>query len=155
MATEIIKQLEEWVLAIIAEDPALFLVSIKTRPTNNFKVFVDGDLGLPIEVCAQINRKLYKLLEEAAIYPDGDFSLEVSSPGLSEPLKLIRQYQKNIERDVEVVFKDGSIKEGKLLAVAEADIIIEQITGKGKKAVVQQLVIPLNNIKTTTVQVKF
>jgi len=54
-----------------------------------------------------------------------------------------------------VIFNDGTKKEGKLVEVAEADIIIEQVTGKGKKAVTEQIVIPFNNIKTTTVQIKF
>ena len=70
------------------------------------------------------------MIEEAAIYPEGDFSLEVSSPGITEPLKLQRQYTKNIGRDVEIVFKDGTTKEGTLLEVAEADIILEHKEGK-------------------------
>lgn len=152
---DIVKQIEDWLHVIFAENPALFLVSIKVKPTNNIKVFIDGDEGFPIDMCVRINRKLYKLIEENAFYPEGDFSLEVSSPGLSEPLKLHRQYAKNIGRDVEVVFNDLTVKEGKLITVAEADIVIEQTEGKGKKAVTQQLVIPLINIKSTTVQIKF
>jgi ribosome maturation factor RimP len=89
------------------------------------------------------------------MYPEGEFSLEVSSPGIDEPLKLHRQYKKNIGRFIEVLFLDGTKKEGKLLEVAEADIIVEHTEGKGKKAVTQQLVIPFNHIKSTTVQIKF
>ena len=128
---------------------------MRIKPTNNIKVFIDGDNGITIEKCVQFNRKLYKLIEEAALYPEGDFSLEVSSPGVDEPLKIQRQYNKNIGRNIEIIFLDGTKKEGKLLQVAEADIIIEFTEGKGKKATTQQLVIPFNNIKTTTVQVKF
>jgi len=140
---------------LLLEEKEYFLVSIRIKPTNNVKVFMDGDKGLPIEKCVYFNRKLYKLIEESALYQEGDFSLEVSSPGIDEPLKMYRQYQKNIGRDVEVVFKDDTAKEGKLLEVAEADIIIEHTEGKGKKAVTQQLIIPFDNIKTTTVQIKF
>ncbi len=46
-------------------------------------------------------------------------------------------------------------KEGKLLQVTDADIIIEQVAGKDKKATIKQLVIPIDNVKTTTVQVHF
>jgi ribosome maturation factor RimP len=156
MANEtVLQELEAMLNGILAEDPAYFLVSVRLKPTNNFKVFLDGDLGISIEKCVQINRKLYKLIEEKGMYPEGDFSLEISSPGLDEPLKLHRQYVKNIGRDVEVVFTDETKKEGKLLTVTEADILIEQITGKGKKAVTQQVLIPFNNIKSTTVQIKF
>jgi len=155
MAVDIVKQIEDWLQVTFADNPALFLVSIKVKPTNNIKIFIDGDEGFPIDMCVRINRKLYKLIEENEFYPEGDFSLEVSSPGIEEPLKLHRQYTKNIGRDIEIIFKDLSIKEGKLIAVAESDIILEQTEGKGKKAVLQQLVIPLSNIKSTTVQIKF
>jgi ribosome maturation factor RimP len=95
------------------------------------------------------------MIEELGIYPEGEFSLEVSSPGLDEPLQLHRQYVKNIGREIEVLFTDDTRKEGKLLEVAESDIIIEHTEGKGKKAITQQLVIPFTNIKSTTVQIKF
>lgn len=156
MATDIvIQQVEKLVDEMLSAEPEYFRVNVKIKPTNNVKVFIDGDQGISIEKCVQFNRKLYKLIEDANIYPPGEFSLEVSSPGVDEPLHFHRQYAKNIGRFVEVVFNDGTKKEGKLVEVADADIIIEQVTGKGKKAVTQQIVISFNNIKTTTVQIKF
>lgn len=150
-----IGKIEQLIDNMLAEEPAYFCVSVRIKPTNNVKVFLDGDEGLAIEKCVSFNRKLYKLIEETGMYPEGEFSLEVSSPGLDEPLKLHRQYKKNIGRFIEVLFADGTKKEGKLLAVAESDIIIEHTEGKGKKSVTQQLVIPFNHIKSTTVQIKF
>ena len=141
--------------SILAEEPEYFLVSVRIKPTNNIKVFIDGDNGITIEKCVRFNRKLYKLIEETGMYPEGEFSLELSSPGVDEPLKMYRQYLKNIGREVEVIFADDTRKQGKLLAVTEADITIEYTEGKNKKAVTQQLVIPFNNIKSTTVQIKF
>jgi ribosome maturation factor RimP len=79
----------------------------------------------------------------------------MSSSGVGEPLKIHRQYIKNITRFVEVILTDDTIKEGQLLAVTDTDITIEFTEGKGKKAVTQQLVIPFINIKSTTVQIKF
>lgn len=156
MATDIqLQQIEKLVDETLAAEPQYFRVQVKIKPTNNVKVFIEGDNGITIEKCVQFNRSLYKKLEEIALFPDGDFSLEVSSPGVGEPLREHRQYNRNIGRDIEVVFIDGTKKEGKLLQVADADIIIETTEGKGKKAVTQQLVIPFNNIKTTTVQIKF
>lgn len=150
-----ISQIEKLVAQILEPETEFFCVSIRIKPTNNIKIFIDGDKGISIEKCVQFNRKLYKQIEEAGWYPDGNFSLEVSSPGIEEPLKLLRQYVKNIGRFVEVVFNDESRKEGKLLEVTELEIILETTEGKGKKAVTQQLVIPFTNIKTTTVQIKF
>jgi ribosome maturation factor RimP len=150
-----LQQIAQLVDQMLAEYPEYFRTNVKIKPTNNVKVFIDGDNGVTIEKCVQFNRRLYKMIEETGMYPEGEFSLEVSSPGIGEPLLTHRQYIKNTGRDVEVVFTDGTKKEGKLVQVAEADIIIEHTEGKGKKAVTQQLVVPFDNIKSTTVQVKF
>src|SRR5664279_1346980 len=115
---------------ILSEEPVYFLVDLRIKPINNIKVFLDGDTGITIEKCVQVNRKLYKKLEEAAFFPEGDFSLEVSSAGLDEPLKSLRQYKKNIGRLVEVHFQDGSQKEGQLKEVNEEGIVLEETTGK-------------------------
>ncbi|NCW11846.1 MAG: ribosome maturation factor [Chitinophagia bacterium] len=141
--------------SFLEEESSYFIVQIKIKPSNNIKVFLDGDQGLPIEKCTFFNRKLYKAIEEEAWFPEGDFSLEVSSPGVDEPLLLKRQYNKNVGRKVQVTLLDGVVKEGILLTVAEADILIEWTEGKGKKAVQQQLLIPFENIKSTIVQIQF
>lgn len=133
----------------------IFLVSIKIKPSNNYKIYLDADGGLGIEKCIKINRALYKIMEEMAIHPDGDFSLEVSSPGIDEPLKLLRQYKKNIGRSVEVLTNDDTKKEGLLKEVADEAITIEQTEGKGKKAVVLNTIISFADIKQTKVLIKF
>ncbi len=139
----------------LEEDQSYFCVQIKIKPTNNIKVFLDGDKGLPIERCTFFNRKLYKAIEEEAWFPEGDFSLEVSSPGVDEPLILNRQYQKNIGRKVMVTLNDASEKIGQLMTVSDNDIVLEWTDGKGKKAIQQKLLIPFENIKSTIVQVQF
>ena len=106
-------------------------------------------------VYIKINRALYKQMEEMGLYPDGDFSLEVSSPGIDEPLKLIRQYIKNVGRFIEVVKLDDTRLEGKLLEANEEKISIEITEGKGKKMTVNQLEVSISDIKQTKVQVKF
>ena len=133
----------------------VFLVSVKIKPTNNIKIYLDADGGVGIEKCIRINRALYKNIEEAGYYPNGDFSLEVSSPGLDEPLKLLRQYKKNIGRNVEVTTVDEVVREGKLTGVAEEKIDLEYTEGKGKKAIVKIEEVPFRNIKQTKVQIKF
>ena len=139
---------------LIADMPGYFLVEINIRPTNNIKAFVDADQGAAIDQLSKINRALYKWVEEN-LFPNGDFSIEVSSPGLEEPLKLNRQYLKNVGRMVEIVLKNGLKKEGKLISVSENEIVIEEEIGKGKKKEVIQHIILKEEIKTTKVQVKF
>ena len=128
-------------------------MDIKIKPTNNVKVYIDGDQGISIEKCVQFNRALYKRIEEAGLFPGGDFSLEVSSPGLDEPLKLHRQYRKNIGRQVELVLQDGSKIEGRLLEVSEDGIIVEETRGKNKKKEIVNHTFLFENIKTTKIQV--
>lgn len=149
------EQIQIFLDNILAEEPELFCVSLKIKPTNNIKIFVDGDNGVTIEKCVRINRRVYKAIEETALYPEGDFSMEVSSPGIDEPLKLNRQYKKNIGRFLEIVFNDDSKKEGKLLEVTDTDIIIETTEGKGKKAIVQHVLVPFENTKSAVVQIRF
>lgn len=157
MNETIIQTVEKLLAGFLNEGSGDFVVSVKVKPTNNIKIYLDsdGEGGMTIEKCVWYNRALYKQLEEQAIFPEGNFSLEVSSPGIDEPLLLNRQYHKNKGRLVEVTFTDDTVKEGKLLEVTENDIIIEQTTGKGKKAETLQFVIPFSNIKTTTVQIQF
>ncbi len=157
MNETIIQTVEKMLTEFLHEEDGDFLVSVKVKPTNNIKIYIDsdGEGGMTIEKCVRYNRALYKQLEEQAIFPDGNFSLEVSSPGIEEPLLLTRQYRKNKGRLIEVTFTDDTVKEGVLLEVTENDIILEQTTGKGKKAETNQFVIPFSNIKTTTVQIQF
>lgn len=141
--------------ALLIEDPSYFLLYIKVKPTHNIKVFLDGDAGLPITKCIYFNRKLYRAIEEAGWFPEGDFSLEVSSPGVDEPLLLNRQYSKNVGRKVVVTLLDDTCKEGVLKQSNEKEITIEWVEGKGKKAMQQEAVISFENIKSTIVQIQF
>jgi ribosome maturation factor RimP len=150
-----IQTIEQKIASLLEANPAHFLVEVRIKPTNNIKVFIDGDEGVPLSALVQYNRKLYKELEESGLYPDGNFSLEVSSPGLDEPLKLHRQYKKNIGRYVELTLQDASHKEGKLLEANEDGIVIETETGKGKKKEVKQETILFTDIKQTKIQIKF
>ena len=150
-----IKLIEDKLKALISGEPALFLVETRIKPTNNIKVYIDGDQGISIEKLVYYNRKLYKEIEESGLYPDGNFSLEVSSPGLDEPLKMRRQYLKNVGRFVEVLDLEGGKKEGKLLEVRENELLLEEIRGKGKKMETLQHVVPFEQIKATKIQIKF
>ncbi len=150
-----IKEIELRIKNLIQADPAVFLVEVRIKPVNNIKVFIDGDQGVSIEKLVQYNRRLYKQLEEENLYPEGDFSLEISSPGLDEPLKLNRQYVKNIGRFVEVDDINDVKREGKLISVTAEEIEIEEIKGKGKKIETVQHTISFSEIKTTMIQIKF
>ena len=146
------EQIENMVQPLL-EGSDMFVTSIKIKPTNNIKVFLDADSGLNISKCATVNRGLYQALEESGLFPDGNFSLEVSSPGVDEPLVSERQYKKNIGRTVEVTTIEGAAIIGELTAIDNGLISVH--TKGTKKEAPKDLEIPLENIKTTVVQIVF
>jgi ribosome maturation factor RimP len=152
-------QVEKRVAALveekIADRPELFLVEVKMLPNNKLIIHVDGDEGISIQDCVAISRHVgFHLEEENTI--EQAYNLEVSSPGVGEPLKLIRQYNKNIGRTVSIKLKEGLKKEGKLLEVTENNLLIEEsVKEKGKKAVTIQTDVPFNDILETSVLISF
>lgn len=149
------KAIENYIDTLLKDREDVFPVEVKVHPGNKILIFLDADNGITIDKCAQINRALYKLIEENALFENENFSMEVSSPGVDEPLKLKRQYKKNIGRTVEVILMDGSKKQGKLISVNDEEIIIEEAEGKGKKAIIKTTLILFNNIMHTKVLVTF
>ena len=142
-------------MALISSDPEAFLVEVKIRPGNNIKIYIDADHGISIDKLVQYNRTVYRQIDESGLFPNGDFSLEISSPGLDEPLKLYRQYLKNIGRYVEVLLKDGIKREGKLVSATSDEIVIEEEKTSKKIREVVPHIISYNDIKTTKIQIKF
>jgi len=140
---------------LLQDEPVYFLVSIAIKPVNNISLFIDGDSGITIEKCVRINKALYKQIVETTLYPDGEFSLEVSSPGLDEPLKLNRQYIKNIGRSLMVELVDGKKVEGKLIAADNVGIELEEELGKGKKKEVVKHAFLFDQIKESKVNIVF
>ncbi|MFW0718116.1 ribosome assembly cofactor RimP [Pedobacter sp. N23S346] len=139
----------------IADRPELFLVEVKMLPNHKLIIHVDGDEGISIQDCVAISRHVGFHLEEENVIEQA-YNLEVSSPGVGEPLKLNRQYVKNIGRTLSIKFKDGLKKEGKLLAVTEDNLILEEsVKEKGKKAVNVETTVPFNDILETSVLISF
>ena len=100
------RKIGELILPVL-ESRSAFLVDVQIRGergTKIIQVFVETDSGVTIEECADISRELDGLLGPGGIV-DGAYSLEVSSPGIDKPLKLLRQYRKNIGRTYTVLYK--------------------------------------------------
>jgi len=152
-------QVEKRVAALveekIADRPELFLVEVKMLPNNKLIIHVDGDEGISIQDCVAISRHVGFHLEEENVIEQA-YNLEVSSPGVGEPLKLNRQYVKNIGRTLSIKLNGGIKKEGKLLSVTENNLIIEEsVKEKGKKAATVQTEVPFNDILETSVLISF
>lgn len=141
-----------------AEFSDCFLVGLELHKDNKLDVFVDSDSGLSLDKCRQISRYLESFIDEENWFGE-KYTLEVSSPGLSKPLKLIRQYKKNIGRELEVTLEDDSGKTGELKVVTDTSITLEEIVvikeGKKKKKMLLQSEIPFESIKKALVVISF
>jgi ribosome maturation factor RimP len=140
------------------EGSDLFLVEVVLGTGNEIRVHIDSIEGVNVKECAELSRWLAGEIELI----DEDFSLEVSSPGLGSPLLLPQQYIKNIDREVEVIFKDGGKKKGLLKSVEEEDFtieVVEKMLGAGsqkkKKNIAVSKTIAFKDIKSTKVVIKF
>ena len=117
-------------------------------------ILLDGDKGITIDDCAKLSRKVGFIIEEEQIIEDA-YRLEVSSPGLDHPIMLLRQYVKNIGRDVRVTTIEQQQVEGTLLAATETEVTIEEVRGKGAKKEKKEVNLPFDQIKKTEILVKF
>jgi len=149
------KRVRELVEEKIADKPNLFIVDIKMHSNGKLVVLVDGDNGIGIDDCVAISRHVGFHLEEENVV-ESAYTLEVSSPGLDAPLTSIRQYVKNVGRNLSIKMADGTKREGRLSSITEDAILVEEkIKEKGKKAEVIESVIPVNQITETKVLISF
>lgn len=152
---QIEKRVIELVEEKIADRPELFLVDVKLLPNQRLIIQVDGDEGINIQDCAAISRHVGFHLEEENVMEKA-YNLEVSSPGVGEPLKLIRQYVKNIGREVGIKLQNSEKTEGKLLAVNEDSVVVEaKVKEKGKKVQQVETSIAFNQIVEIKVLISF
>ena len=137
-------------------DASHFVVDVIVSLRNNPKrllVILDGDKGISIDDCAELSRNLSNALDETNLV-EGAFVLEVSTPGLDQPLKNRRQYVKNVGRNVRVKTKVNTV-EGKLSQVHENSIELLQQIGTGKKKEEKALEVAFEDIEKTFVLVSF
>ena len=110
----------------------IFIVDITVSPGNIIHLFLDKPDGISINECTAINRHIISRLDKDI----EDYELEVSSPGLGLPFKVVQQYQKNLGRDVELVLNNGLKIKGKLIEASHERIEIEEqkkVRGESKK----------------------
>jgi len=150
-----ILKISELFESLLAETPDYYLVRVHVRPINNISVYVDGDHGVTIDRCVKWNRALYKMIVESGLCTDGEFALEVSSPGAEEPLLLNRQYNQHVGRTLELELADGKKLDGKLTKASKEGIVVEEQKGKGKKMEIIQHELPFSEITKANVKISF
>jgi ribosome maturation factor RimP len=153
--TEAIKlKIAGWLEEKFKQEPEYFLVDVKMQG-KILGVFLEGDHGIAIDKCVEYSRHLSKHLDEEALL-GGNYILEVSSPGTDNPFKLLRQYKKNIGREVSVVKFDGIRLDGMLRDADETKVTLEtEVKVKGKPSEIKVHEILLTDIKSTKPNLNF
>jgi ribosome maturation factor RimP len=122
-----IKEHLEILLDPMLEDGRFFVVDIVFKPSKvsqKITILVDSDEGITIQECTSISRRLAKQLEELEVFSEA-YTLEVSSPGLDQPLILLRQFLKNLGRNLKVTLKTGEAISGILKEATEETVKLQ------------------------------
>lgn len=133
-----------------------FLVEVKISPAQII-VSLDNPGGMKLDDCIAINRFLQAELENTDVFEK--HALEVGSPGMEEPLKVLKQFHKRIGQKVSVLTFDGIKRTGTLLSADESFLKLEEEftikAGKKKEIQKKMVEIPFNQIKETKVNFSF
>lgn len=151
-----VKKVQDLVDEALAENESLFLIDLSISSANKIQVIVDGDNGVPLSECIRISRNVEHNLDRE----EEDFSLEVSTPDISNPLKEKRQYKKNINRILKVKTEEENL-EGTLAKVTDDNITLTwkarepKPIGKGKVTVEKTATVNYKDIKEAKVKIVF
>ncbi len=137
-------------------DKSLYLVDLAISSNNKIQIVLDGDNGVPLSECVRISRSINDSFDRE----EEDFSLEVSTPDIAHPLKLKRQYKKNINRILKVKTATEEF-EGTLSKADDNNIVLNwkarepKPIGKGKVTVEKTATIEYKDIKEAKVKILF
>ena len=140
----------------LALNESLYLIDLSISTTNKIQVTVDGDNGVPLSECIRISRNVEHNFDRE----EEDFSLEVSTPDIAHPLKVKRQYFKNINRILKIKTSEQEF-EGTLVEADEDKIVLNwkarepKPIGKGKVTVNKAAIISYKDIKEAKVKIVF
>ena len=136
----------------------LFIVDITISPANAIQVEIDSAVGnVAIEDCISVSRNIEHNLDRE----EQDFELQVSSPGLDRPFRVVQQYKKNVGREVKLTPINGTKIEGLLKSANDEGVVIEteskeRLEGKKKKVtVVEEYSFNYDEIKETKIIITF
>jgi ribosome maturation factor RimP len=143
----------------IAElNKGLFIVDLRIGENNIIMLEIDSEIGsVSIDDCVRVSRNIEHNLDRE----EQDFELHVSSAGLDRPLRVTRQYPKNVGRELKVKTEDGRKIEALLVAADDQGIVLkterkEKIEGKKKKEViVEEIPLKYTEIKEAKVVISF
>ena len=151
------EKVEELLGNALEKNKSLFLIDLNISAENQICVILDGDKGVTVEDCVEVSREIEHNLDREEF----DFSLEVMSAGVSEPLTLPRQYTKNLGRNLKIKTTTGEKLEGELIAANNESCTLTwserepKAVGKGKVTVKKEVLLPYKDIMEAKVMITF
>jgi len=142
---------------VFEANKSLFLIDFTMSSDSKIRIIVDGDEGVTLNDCMKVSRHIEHNLDRE----EHDFSLEVMSPGATEPIQHQRQYHKNIGRKMEIKTVNNESFEGTLVEESPEGVKIEWKTrepkpiGKGKVTVTKEKEFLFSDIIEARVKVIF
>ncbi len=151
------EKVEQLLENALEKNKSLFLIDLDISAGNQIRVILDGDKGVTVEDCVEVSREIEHNLDREEF----DFSLEVMSAGLSEPLSTPRQYKKNLGRNLKIKTATGEKFEGELIAANDENCTLKwsarepKPVGKGKVTVEKEAILPYKDIMEAKVMITF
>jgi ribosome maturation factor RimP len=150
------QKVEEVVSNCLEAYPSLFLINLTISESYKIIVTLDGDNGVQLQDCVNVSRAIESELDRE----EQDYAIEVASAGVSAPLKMVRQFKKNIGRTLKIRTKTQTI-EAILRSASEEAIELEWSSrepkkiGKGKETVIHTQKISYDEIVEAVVTIIF
>ncbi len=116
-----------------------FIVEIKISKSNEIEITIESESSIvKLDDCVYINRAFEAIYDREV----EDYSLTVTSAGLDQGFKVLKQYIKAIGSKVEVALKGGTKMVATLVEATEDEIKLnytlkEAVEGKKKKEFVE------------------
>ncbi|HQW71373.1 MAG: hypothetical protein IPO45_13740 [Saprospiraceae bacterium] len=151
--------LEEQIIKIVekyfelADRNDCFVVELVMK-TKKLEIYIDSDDAIDFGICRKVSRVVEEFLDEGKQMGE-DYTLEVSSPGLSRPLRLPRQFKKNVGRDITVTLPDSTKMTGKLENATDNEFFLAytKVWKEGKKKKTEDVIMPLKYSETNKVMI--
>lgn len=138
-------------------DASHFIVDVIVSKHKPMKITVvlDGDQGINIDDCSLLSRAISGVLEEGTWMKEENYTLEVGTPGIDQPLKLNRQFRKNVGRGLTVHLTNKTKTVGTLVEANDITITLAVEVKEGKKTQLKNIIIPFAEIEKALVMVSF
>ncbi|MER5617938.1 ribosome maturation factor RimP [Streptomyces sp. NPDC002215] len=117
------------------------------------RIVVDSDEGVELDACAELSRAISEKLDETDAMGDGEYNLEVSSPGAERPLTEHRHYVRATGRLAKFSLHEGGELVARILAVDEDGLDLEVPGVKGRKPTSRR--VAFDEIAKARVEIEF